>query len=605
MDDLTVSTAQSILIAPIALFFKNSERIYWLYLFSAITIAYVVFIRHKTTDTQPREGFFSFLLPKSIYLHRSAIVDYKFSYLNILLRVFFIAPLFAATAIAIANQVADVIRLVTGNAGGIVNPADPAVLLIYTLATALATDAGLFLAHYWQHRIPWLWEFHKVHHSAEVLTPVTAYRMHPLDDLLAYAAGGLLSGMVAGGFLFMCSGPAAQLGVAGANLVYVLFYLAGYNLRHSHIWVDYGPFWSRIFISPAQHQIHHSAEPHHLNKNLGFAFAFWDRLAGTLYIPHGRETFRLGLGEAEQPAWRTVTQLFITPLAKLAGRFQISLAKRPKNIAHVTLFFAVLIPAYWANLSYSSIPAKPQSQVYLEDMTWNEVQQAIQAGTTAVIIPTGGTEQNGLHMVLGKHNYIVRHTAGQIASQLGNTLVAPVMAYVPEGSSTPPEGHMKYAGTLTVTEEIFAAVLESTARSLKQHGFRTIYFVGDSGGNQAAQQKVADQLTTEWKSDHVTVMNVSDYYGHHGQIAYLESQGITANQIGTHAGIRDTSELFVVQPEGVRKDLLKDNRQGREESGGSDGDTTLVSESIGHALLQLKVDAAVRQIRNNRTGAAR
>src|SRR5688572_2506876 len=136
-----------------------------------------------------------------------------------------------------------------------------------------------------------------------------------------------------------------------------------------------------------------------------------------------------------------------------------------------------------------SIP-RPDS-VFLEELTWMEVRDAIAGGRTTVIIPTGGTEQNGPHMALGKHNYLVKYKAGEIAKQLGNALVAPVVAYVPEGEIDPPSGHMRFAGTIATPQDVFAKVLEYAARSFKQHGFVDVVLIGDSGGNQEGQRIVA------------------------------------------------------------------------------------------------------------------
>ena len=138
--------------------------------------------------------------------------------------------------------------------------------------------------------------------------------------------------------------------------------------------------------------------------------------------------------------------------------------------------------------------AQAPDAVFLEELTWTEVRDALASGTTTVIIPTGGTEQNGPHMVLGKHNYLVHHKAGEVARRLGNALVAPVMAYVPEGNVDPPTGHMRFPGTITTPPEVFEQVLEFAARSFKQHGFLDIALLGDSGGNQASQAAVAARL---------------------------------------------------------------------------------------------------------------
>src|SRR5215510_5493973 len=129
--------------------------------------------------------------------------------------------------------------------------------------------------------------------------------------------------------------------------------------------------------------------------------------------------------------------------------------------------------------------AQTPDTVFLERLTWTEVRDAMAAGKTTIIVPTGGTEQNGPHMAIGKHNVRVAANAETIARRLGNALVAPVMAYVPEGAIDPPTGHMRFPGTISLPDPIFRQVLEYAARSLKQHGFRNIVFLGDSDGNQA------------------------------------------------------------------------------------------------------------------------
>src|SRR5918994_708122 len=143
-------------------------------------------------------------------------------------------------------------------------------------------------------------------------------------------------------------------------------------------------------------------------------------------------------------------------------------------------------------------PALAQNSVYIEELTWTEVRDAIAAGTTTVILGTGGTEQNGPHMVLGKHNFIIHHTAGEIAKRLGNALVAPVVAYVPEGSVDPPSGSMRFAGTITLPDEYFVKLAEWAARSFKVHGFTDVVFIGDNTGNLPGLKTVAERLNKEW-----------------------------------------------------------------------------------------------------------
>ena len=194
--------------------------------------------------------------------------------------------------------------------------------------------------------------------------------------------------------------------------------------------------------------------------------------------------------------------------------------------------------------------------VFLEDLTWTEVRDALADGTTTVIIPTGGTEQNGPHMVLGKHNFLVKHKAGEVARRLGNTLVAPVMAYVPEGAVDPPTGHMRFPGTITTPPAVFEQVLEYAARSFKQHGFLDVALLGDSGGNQASQAAVADRLNAEWADTLVRVHHLTDYYPGPGD-AWLVTQGEREEDVGSHAAMHDTASFLFLDPSKLRLDRLE------------------------------------------------
>ncbi|HTL46884.1 MAG TPA: creatininase family protein [Verrucomicrobiae bacterium] len=257
-------------------------------------------------------------------------------------------------------------------------------------------------------------------------------------------------------------------------------------------------------------------------------------------------------------------------------------------------------PAFWAKTAHAAKPDAKLPSVFLEDLTWVEVQQALDRGMTTAILPTGGTEQNGPHMVLGKHNKIVRVTSEKIAQELGDALVAPVLGYVPEGK--PGEGHMRFPGTISIPPEVFEQVLEHAARSLISKGFREIYFLGDSFDNQEPQERVAQKLRKEFAAQGTKIYNVSDYYGPgNGQIEWLKSQGETMESIGKHAGIRDTSELLAVDPSGVRRDLAKRDGGGLSFLTGVAGDPTRASEERGEKLLDLKIQAALKQIRDLRS----
>ena len=246
-------------------------------------------------------------------------------------------------------------------------------------------------------------------------------------------------------------------------------------------------------------------------------------------------------------------------------------------------------------LAASSAAAQVPDTVFIEELTWTEVRDAIAAGTTTVILATGGTEQNGPHMVLGKHNFIIRYTAEQIARRLGRTLVAPVVAYVPEGNLDPPSGHMRYPGAITLPNEYFTKLLEFAARSFRVNGFRDIVLIGDSGGNQNGMQAVAEMLNREWAGSGVRVHFVPEYYRGTGFPEWLMAGGERKEDIGTHAGITDTSQLMAIHPQHVRKDKLAD--RGGFEGSGVSGNPTRASVEYGKKGLELKVETTVRRLK--------
>jgi creatinine amidohydrolase len=234
--------------------------------------------------------------------------------------------------------------------------------------------------------------------------------------------------------------------------------------------------------------------------------------------------------------------------------------------------------------------------VELKDMTWVEVRSALQAGYGTVIVPTGGIEQNGPHMILGKHDYLVGYAARQIAKAVGRTLVAPVVSYVPEGDYDPPTGHMRFPGTIGVTEAVFGGVLDGIARSLKIAGFKTIVFIGDHGQSQPVQAEVAQRLTREWAKAGVRVVNIDSYYAVPAQTKLLRSEGFAPGEIGQHASVIDTSELMAVNPKGV--DLARYRRQFLpQEHSGVYGNPTRSTDALGARLIQMRIEAAAGQIR--------
>ena len=199
--------------------------------------------------------------------------------------------------------------------------------------------------------------------------------------------------------------------------------------------------------------------------------------------------------------------------------------------------------------------AAPAS-VFLEDLTWTELREQVRAGKTTIIVPIGGTEQNGPHMVLGKHNVRVRALSEKIALALGNALVAPVVAYVPEGGLSPPTAHMKYPGTITVPEDTFEKLLESAARSFRLHGFRDVVFLGDHGGYQKSDRAAAARLNREWAATGARAHAIDEYY----RVTEAEYPAFRPNELATicevrferHPSSHTVQKILATEPSGAR-----------------------------------------------------
>jgi creatinine amidohydrolase/Fe(II)-dependent formamide hydrolase-like protein len=190
--------------------------------------------------------------------------------------------------------------------------------------------------------------------------------------------------------------------------------------------------------------------------------------------------------------------------------------------------------------------------VFLEELTWMEVRDAMKAGKTTVIVPTGGMEQNGPYLAAGKHNYILKATTEAIARKLGNALVAPIVAFVPEGQIDPPTEHMKYPTTISLTEETYRRLLTEICASLRAHGFTDIILLGDSGGNQKGMKAVADELNRQWSGGKTRVLFIPEYYNYPDVTQWLERQGVKQTPEGIHDDFAITAQMMVVDPTTVR-----------------------------------------------------
>ena len=206
------------------------------------------------------------------------------------------------------------------------------------------------------------------------------------------------------------------------------------------------------------------------------------------------------------------------------------------------------------NCKDAANPLPKAETVWLEEMTWMDVRDAMAAGKTTVIIPTGGFEPNGPWLVLGKHNYVLQANCDAIARKMGNALCAPTIKHVPEGDINPPTGHMTSPGTITMREETFRAILTDTAESLQAHGFKQIFFIGDSGGNQAGQRAVAEALNAKWAGK-AMIAHIQEYYDYASVAAYMETKGLKDGKSDNmHDDPIITLNMYVDDPKSVRFD---------------------------------------------------
>jgi hypothetical protein len=200
-------------------------------------------------------------------------------------------------------------------------------------------------------------------------------------------------------------------------------------------------------------------------------------------------------------------------------------------------------------------PLPMANTVWLEEMTWMDVRDALRAGKTTAIIATGGIEPNGPWLVTGKHNYVLRANCDAIARELGNAICAPIMELVPEGTIEPKSGHMRSPGTLSLRQETFEAVLTDVAHSLKMHGFKHVILIGDSGGNQRGMKNVAETLSAQWAGV-ADVIFIPEYYRTPpGTPNVLRELGVTKEGMpndGLHDGIGITLNMMLDDPRSVR-----------------------------------------------------
>ena len=286
-------------------------RTYWPEVVCAVIIAALVFVLRDRRAGQGIRDFFRYLFPRRMFIHQSTGVDCKLILAN-----HFVTPAInitwrLGTPLFVGGVVAG-LTAIFGPAPHFLRWSTPTIIF-YTILFGLADDFGYYIFHLLSHRVPFLWAFHKVHHSAETLQVFANVRVHPVEVILTSPFKAAMTSLVMGPALYLGTGDAPFATVLGMNIVNAFYGLVGSQLHHSHIWLSWGPVLERVFVSPAMHQIHHSTARRHWNRNMGGNFAIWDWMFGTQYIPRGKEDITFGLGDGKPQPHPTLLAAYLVP----------------------------------------------------------------------------------------------------------------------------------------------------------------------------------------------------------------------------------------------------------------------------------------------------
>ncbi|MCH5372618.1 MAG: sterol desaturase family protein, partial [Planctomycetes bacterium] len=307
-----------------------NQRIFHLYLVSSLLFAIGVYFfspvyrKHREEGRSLFGGLLAFLFPAEVWKHPSAWVDVRFFIPHQLVRLWIYTDLLAIFSVTTHKTVYGALTALSGRESVTTVSADTTwLVVVYSMVLFLAMDFAGFLAHYVQHKIPLLWEFHKIHHSAEVLHPLTNYREHPADNVLYATVNGISVGICTSLFLFFFNVQPLLLivPVLGIPISAFAFNFLGYNLRHSHIWIRWPGVFAYLFGCPAHHQIHHSCKRHHINKNFAFMFPIWDLMFGTYHLPKQEEEVEFGIGDGSEGDYRSFAAMYLVPFSNLIRKY--------------------------------------------------------------------------------------------------------------------------------------------------------------------------------------------------------------------------------------------------------------------------------------------
>ncbi len=282
-------------------FINPHKRVFWLYLLSSFCIACIYFYFNKKA--------LRFNISSKLWLHPSARLDYAYFFIGYLIKVFMLYPIIIG-AKDIALFVNKYLYIYFDYYENTYFSYTQTVVL-YTITLFLFSDFTRYILHRLLHIIPILWEFHKVHHSAKVLTPITFYRVHPVENILFGFRYSFSIGVVTGIFIYFFGAMINIYTVFGVNIFIFIFSLFGSNLRHSHIAFSYPKILEGVFISPKQHQIHHSKK--YFDKNFGGYLAIWDRIFGTIKYSKDVKVLKFGLKKEQMNKYKSITNILFYP----------------------------------------------------------------------------------------------------------------------------------------------------------------------------------------------------------------------------------------------------------------------------------------------------
>lgn len=242
-------------------------------------------------------------------------------------------------------------------------------------------------------------------------------------------------------------------------------------------------------------------------------------------------------------------------------------------------------------------PIPAVDSLFIEDLTWMEVRDAMKAGKNTVIVATGGIEQNGPYIAANKHNVVLRGTTDAIARKLGDALVAPIVGFVPEGDISPPSLHMKYPSTVSLREETYRALLRDICECYRTHGFRHIVLLGDSGGNQDGMKAIAEELNQRWGDQGPRIHFIPEYYNYGALGPWLETQGVKQTDEGLHDDYAMTAQLVAIDPTSVR--IKQRQAAGKMSINGVSLLPLDKTAEMGRKIIAYRADAAVEAIRKS------